>query len=41
VLLASLLALAWYAKGQLIYTLAFLYQVAAAIFPGLPPPTGR
>ena len=36
VVLASLVALAWYGQGQLIYSLAFLYQVAQAIFPGLP-----
>ena len=36
VLFASLIALAWYGQGQLIYSLAFLYQVAQAIFPGLP-----
>ena len=36
VVLASLLALAWYGQGQLIYSLAFLYQVARTIFPGLP-----
>ena len=34
--LASLVALAWYGQGQLFYTLAFLYQVARAIFPNLP-----
>ena len=36
VVLASLLALAWYGQGQLIYSLAFLYHVAQAVFPGLP-----
>jgi len=36
VVIASLVALAWYGQGQLIYSLAFLYQVAQAIFPGLP-----
>jgi len=36
VLLASLIALAWYGQGQLIYSLAFLYQVAQTVFPGLP-----
>lgn len=35
VLLSSLIALAWYGQGQLIYSLAFLYQIAQAIFPGL------
>ena len=35
VLLASLIALAWYGQGQLFYTLAFLYQVAQAMFPDL------
>ena len=35
VLLASLIGLAWYGQGQLLYTLAFLFQVAQAIFPGL------
>jgi len=36
VLLASLIALAWYGQGQLFYTLAFLYHVARAMFPDLP-----
>ena len=36
VVLAGVLALAWYGQGQLIYSLAFLYQVAQTIFPGLP-----
>ena len=36
VLLASLIALAWYGQGQLLPSLAFLYQVAQAVFPGLP-----
>jgi len=36
VLLASLIALAWYGQGQLLHSLAFLYQVAQAMFPGLP-----
>ena len=35
VLLASLIALAWYGQGQLFHTLAFLYQVAQAMFPDL------
>jgi len=35
VVLASLVALAWYGQGQLIYSIAFLYQIAQAIFPGL------
>ena len=35
VLLASLIALAWYGQGQLFYTMAFLYQVAQAVFPDL------
>ena len=35
VLIASLVALAWYGQGQLIYSIAFLYQIAQAIFPGL------
>ena len=34
--MASLIALAWYGQGQLLHTLAFLYQVARAIFPNLP-----
>lgn len=40
VLLASLVALAWYGQGQLIYSLAFLYQIAQAIFPGFAVPLG-
>lgn len=40
VVAASLLALAWYAQAQLIYSLAFVYQVARAIFPGLSTITG-
>jgi len=35
VVLASLVALAWYGQGQLIYSLAFLYQIAQAVFPAL------
>jgi hypothetical protein len=35
VLLAALLGLAWYGQGQLFHSLAFLFQVAQAIFPGL------
>jgi hypothetical protein len=36
VLLASLAALAWYGQGQLAYSLAFLYRLLRAVFPGLP-----
>lgn len=35
VLFASLLALIWYGHSQLIHSLAFLYQIAQAVFPGL------
>jgi hypothetical protein len=35
VLVASLGALLWYGWGQLLYSLAFLYHIAQAIFPFL------
>lgn len=35
VLFASVLAMIWYGHGQLIYSLAFLYQIALAVFPEL------
>lgn len=34
----SIIALAWYAHNQLLYSLYFFYQVASFLFPGLLPP---
>ncbi len=40
VLVACAAFTAWYAKGQLLYTLYFGYQLARVIFPQWLPPVG-